>query len=161
MRIIVPRGARDQAKYAASVTAEILTRLEDYFGIPYPYDKSDSIAIPLSFGGAMENPGLVTYDQTIILAKPGQDSTQFQRGYASIAAHELAHQWFGDLVTMAWWNDTWLNEGFATWMSSKLIGMWKPEWHTDVDDQQSKQFAIGQDSLVTARRINQPAESSA
>ena len=80
VRIIVPKGARDQAQYAASVTAEILTRLEQYFGIPYPYEKADSIAIPISFGGAMENPGLITYDQDIILAKPDQDSPQRQRG---------------------------------------------------------------------------------
>jgi cytosol alanyl aminopeptidase len=159
VRIIVPKGSRDQAQYAASVTAEILTRLEHYFGIPYPYEKADSIAIPLSFGGAMENPGLITYDQDIILAKPDQDSPQRQRTYAQIAIHELAHQWFGNLVTMAWWNDTWLNEAFATWMEQKLTAEWKPEWQTRVADQEQRLFAMSQDSLVSARRINQPAET--
>lgn len=159
VRIIVPRGARDQAQYAASVTADLLTRLEQYFGIPYPYAKADSIAIPLSFGGAMENPGLITYDQDIILAKPGQDSPQRQRMYAQVAIHELAHQWFGNLVTMAWWNDTWLNEAFATWMEQKLLAEWKPEWQTRVGDQEQRLYAMGQDSLVSARRINQPAET--
>jgi cytosol alanyl aminopeptidase len=110
VRIIVSRGDKARAKYAASVSAEILTREEKYFGIPYPYDKADQLAIPLSFGGAMENPGLVTYDADIILSPPGEDTVRHPRVYTSIAAHELAHQWTGDMVTMKWWNDVWLNE---------------------------------------------------
>ena len=105
----------------------------------------------------MENPGLITYDQDIILAKPDQDSPQRQRGYAQVAIHELAHQWFGNLVTMAWWNDTWLNEAFATWMEQKLTAEWKPEWQTRVAEQEQRLFTMGRDSLVSARRINQPA----
>ncbi len=159
VRIVVPRGDTARAKYAASVSAEILTRLENYFGIPYPYDKADQLAIPLSFGGAMENPGLVTYDANIVLSPPGQDTIQHQREYASIAAHELAHQWTGDMVTMKWWNDTWLNESFATWMSAKLIAEWKPEWQTRAEDESSRLLAITADTRTSARRINQPAES--
>ncbi len=159
VRIVVPRGDKARAKYAASVSAEILTREEKYFGIPYPYDKADQLAIPLSFGGAMENPGLVTYDADIILSPPGEDTVRHQRQYASIAAHELAHQWTGDMVTMKWWNDVWLNESFATWMSAKLIAEWKPEWHTRAEDQGARLFAINADTKTTARRINQPVES--
>jgi alanyl aminopeptidase len=159
VRIVVPKGDADRAKYAASVTAEILTRLEKYFGIAYPYDKADQLAIPLSFGGAMENPGLVTYDANIILSPPGQDSLAHQREYASIAAHELAHQWVGDLVTTEWWNDVWLNEAFATWMSSKLLSEWKPEWQTRADDQGARQGAMLDDTKTSARRINQPVDS--
>ncbi len=159
VRIVVPRGDEDRAKYAASVSAEILTRLENYFGIPYPYDKADQVAIPLSFGGAMENPGLVTYDANIILSPPGQDTVAHQREYASIAAHELAHQWTGDLVTMAWWNDTWLNESFATWMSARLLAEWKPEWNTRAGDQQARLGAMDQDTQTSARRIAQPVNS--
>jgi alanyl aminopeptidase len=133
--------------------------LEQYFGIPYPYDKSDQLAVPVSFGGAMENPGLVTYDADIILSPPGQDTDARQRKYAEIAAHELAHQWFGDMVTMAWWNDVWLNESFATWMSARLIADWKPEWKTRSEDQTERLRAIGADMVTSARRINQPAES--
>jgi alanyl aminopeptidase len=159
VRIVVPRGDKQRAKYAASVSAEILTRLENYFGIPYPYDKADQLAIPLSFGGAMENPGLVTYDANIVLSPPGEDTVAHQRQYASVAAHELAHQWTGDLVTMKWWNDVWLNESFATWMSAKLLAEWKPEWKTRAEDQRARLYAINSDTKTSARRINQPVES--
>ena len=151
VRIVVPRGDGDRAKYAAEITADILDRLENYFGIPYPYDKADQLAIPLSFGGAMENPGLVTYDANIVLSPPGQDSAARQRSYADTAAHELAHQWFGDMVTMAWWNDVWLNESFATWMSAKLIADWKPEWNTRAEDQRARLSAMQTDINTNAR----------
>jgi alanyl aminopeptidase len=159
VRIVVPKGTKDRAKFAASITAEIITREEKYFGIPYPYDKADQLAIPLSFGGAMENPGLVTYDANIILAPAGQESLRHQREYASIAAHELAHQWTGDLVTMEWWNDVWLNESFATWMAAKQLAEWKPEWNTRADDQDARQGAMLEDTRTTARRINQPVNN--
>jgi alanyl aminopeptidase len=158
LRIITPRGMADRAKYAAEVTPQLLTVLENYFGIPYQYPKLDSIAVPL-FGGAMENPGLITYGETLILAKPSEDTLSRQRGFASVAAHEMAHLWFGDLVTMAWWDDLWLNEAFATWMSEKVLEQWKPEWHTDVTDAASRQAAMGTDSLVSARKIRQPIVS--
>ncbi|MFL6353429.1 MAG: M1 family metallopeptidase [Bryobacteraceae bacterium] len=159
VRIVVPRGDTARAKYAASVSAEILTREENYFGIPYPYDKADQLAVPLSFGGAMENPGLVTYDADIVLSPPGQDTVRHQRLYASVAAHELAHQWTGDLVTMKWWNDVWLNESFATWMAAKLLPEWKPEWNTLAENQGARLYAINSDTKTSARRINQPVES--
>jgi cytosol alanyl aminopeptidase len=127
VRIVVPKGRAAEAKYAAEVTPTILSRLENYFGIPYPYEKSDEVAIPALFG-AMENAGMVTYQQSWLLAKPATDSIARQRQYASVSAHELAHQWVGDLVTMAWWNDLWLNEAFATWMEQKILAEWKPEW---------------------------------
>ncbi|HEY3940794.1 MAG TPA: M1 family metallopeptidase [Bryobacteraceae bacterium] len=156
VRIVTPKGHADEAQYAAKVTATILTRLEDYFGIPYPYEKSDNVAIPVTFGfGAMENAGMVTYGQSYILAKPENDTTTRQRLYASVAAHELAHQWFGDLVTTAWWNDIWLNEAFATWMEQKLIAEWKPEWNTRVADVDSKLNAEKADSLLSSRKIRQ------
>src|SRR5277367_4064767 len=156
VRIIAPKGKANEAKYAAEVSATILTRLEDYFGIPYAYEKLDNVAIPVTFGfGAMENAGMITYAQTLILAKPEADTIGRKRGYASVAAHEMAHQWFGDLVTTDWWNDIWLNEAFATWMSSKLIAEWKPEWKTRVDDVDEKLGAAAEDSLISARKIRQ------
>lgn len=160
VRIVTPKGRAGDAKYAAEVTAAILTRLEEYFGIPYPYDKADQVAVPITVGfGAMENPGMVTYGQNIILAKPASDTIPRQRGYASDAAHELSHQWFGDLVTTAWWDDIWLNEAFATWMEQKLVAEWKPEWKTRVGDVGSKLGAEEEDSLVTARKIRQAIET--
>ncbi|MBV8732762.1 MAG: M1 family peptidase, partial [Acidobacteriia bacterium] len=158
VRIVVPKGRGEEAKYAAEITATILTRLENYFGIPYPYKKSDQVAIPAPFGG-MENAGMVTYGQDLLLAKPATDSIQRQRNYASVAAHELAHQWFGDLVTTAWWNDSWLNEAFATWMEQKILADWKPEWKTSLDDVQSLLGAERGDSLVSARKIRQEITS--
>ena len=160
VRIITPKGKAYQAKYAAEVTGPILDQLENYFGIPYPYEKLDEAAIPLTFGfGAMENAGLVTYAQDIILGDPAIDTERRRRGYAEDAAHELAHQWFGDLVTTAWWDDIWLNEAFATWTSSKIIASWKPEWNGRLSDLGAKFGAMSEDSLATARRIRQPIES--
>lgn len=160
VRIIAPKGKGFEAKYAAEVTATLIDRLENYFGIPYPFEKMDCVAIPLTYGfGAMENVGLITFEQTIILSDPALDTTRRQREYASVAAHELAHQWFGDLVTLAWWDDTWLNEAFATWTSSKILAEWKPEWNTRLDDLTPKFGAMREDSLVTTRRIHQPIET--
>jgi len=160
VRIVAPRGKGYQAKYAAEVTATIIDRLEDYFGTPFPYDKADQVAIPLTYGfGAMENAGMVTYGQTILLADPALDTPQRQRNYARDAAHELAHQWFGDLVTLAWWDDTWLNEAFATWMEEKILAEWKPEWKSRLNDLGAKFGAMRNDSLVSARRIRQPIET--
>ena len=158
LRIITPHGMGEQAKYAAEVTGPILDTLEEYVGIPYPYDKLDSIAVPL-MGGAMENAGLITYAQSLILAKPSEDSMERQRSYASVSAHEMAHMWFGDLVTTAWWDDIWLNEAFATWLSNKTLEKWKPEWHTELSKAADTERAMTSDSLVSARRIRQPIES--
>jgi alanyl aminopeptidase len=156
VRIITPKGLGYEAKYAAEITSTILDREEEYFGIPYPYEKADQLAIPTTFGfGAMENAGLVTYAQTILLADPKIDTINRQRECASVEAHELAHQWFGDLVTTAWWNDIWLNEAFATWMEQKILAEWHPEWQTRVDDVNDKLGAMDQDSLVSARKIRQ------
>ncbi len=157
VRIVTPKGRSGEAKYAAEVTATILTRLEEYFGIPYPYEKADQVSVPITSGfGAMENVGMVTYGQTIILADPASDTISRQRNYATDAAHELSHQWFGDLVTTAWWDDIWLNEAFATWMEKKLIAEWKPEWKTRVGDVGDKLGAEDTDSLVSTRKIRQP-----
>jgi alanyl aminopeptidase len=159
VRILVPRGLAGQARWAASSTAEILSRLEEYFGSDYPYGKLDCIAVPQFHGGAMENAGLVTFGQEIILSKPETESINFRRGYAEVAAHELAHQWFGDLVTTAWWDDLWLNEAFATWMTPKIVEPWQPTWGEAEKRIQTRAWAMGADSLMTARRIRQPIES--
>ena len=156
IRIVVPKGKSDQAKYAAEVTAPILNRLEEYFGITFPYEKSDQVAVPDFAGAAMENPGMVTYRQNVILSDPRTDTLVRQRRYAEDAAHELAHQWFGDLVTTAWWDDIWLNEAFATWMERKIIAEWKPEWNTRAEEVRATLLVEREDAILTARRIRQP-----
>ncbi|MGC9998407.1 MAG: M1 family metallopeptidase [Terriglobia bacterium] len=158
VRIVVPHGRSSEAKYAAETTPAIVNLLEKYFDIPYPYDKLDEVAIPLA-GFAMENAGFVTYGSGIILAKPDQDTPSRQRDWVWVAAHELAHQWFGDLVTTAWWDDIWLNEGFASWTANKIVNEYHPEWHADVEALNSFQGAMQSDSLVSARRVRQPIES--
>lgn len=158
VRIVVPRGRTAEAAYAAQTTPAIVGLLENYFGIPYPYEKLDEVAVPL-FGGAMENAGQVTYGTAIILAKPDQDTPRRQRDWIWIAAHELAHQWSGDLVTNAWWDDIWLNEGFANWTSDKIVNEYHPEWQTTVDVVNSTQGAMVNDGLVSARSVRQSIES--
>jgi cytosol alanyl aminopeptidase len=158
IRIIVPKGRSGEAKYAAEQTGKVVEKLEAYFGIPYPYEKLDHIAVPQK-GGAMENPGLITYGTATILGKPEDKSVRLQRGYLGIAAHELGHIWFGDLVTTAWWDDIWLNEAFATWISAKIVDQMHPEWDGAVSRVQSKNGVMGTDSLVSTRKIRQPIES--
>jgi alanyl aminopeptidase len=160
VRIVTPKGKASEARYAAEVAATLLKQLEDYFGIPYPYPKADQVAIPNLFGfGAMENAGFVTFAQTLLLAKPASDSIQRQRSYARLASHELAHQWFGNYVTTAWWDDIWLNEAFATWLQQSMTAAWKPEWNSRMDDVNSRLDVMVQDSLVSARKIRQEIQS--
>jgi alanyl aminopeptidase len=129
LRYVVPKGRTADARYAKEITPRILALLEEYFGSPYPFEKLDSLVIPTTVNfGAMENAGLVTYAGNILLASPADETIGFRQRYAWIAAHELAHQWFGNLVTMAWWDDVWLNESFATWMSNKIVDKLHPEW---------------------------------
>jgi alanyl aminopeptidase len=160
IRIVVPRGQKAEAAYAAASTGPLLGLLEEFFGIAYPYEKLDVVAVPrlVSFG-AMENAGLITYVKSGMLAKPEEDTIAFKRSYAETMTHEIAHQWFGDLVTMAWWDDIWLNEAFATWMQGKILTRWKPSWSYEASRAGSYSFAMGQDSLVSARRIRQRIET--
>ena len=127
VRIITPRGRASEAGPAKAATAELLPREEAYTGIAYPWDKLDHIAVlDLPFG-ATENPGLITYRDSQLLAPIAKDTPARVRAMRATMAHEMAHQWFGNLVTQAWWDDTWLAEGFATWMAAKITDMDLPE----------------------------------
>jgi alanyl aminopeptidase len=159
IRIITPRGRASEARYAAEVSPVILELLESYFGIPYPYEKLDLITVPSSLGGAMENVGLVTYRQNLLIAPPEGESLLFKRNFAELTAHEFGHMWFGNLVTTAWWDDIWLNEGFAAWIAAKLINEWKPEWYRDTRATTVRSGAMSADSLVSARQVRQPITS--
>jgi alanyl aminopeptidase len=156
---VVPHGHSAEAKYAAETTPTIVNLLENYFGIPYPYDKLDEVSIPRA-NYAMEHPGLVTYAAGIIIRKPEQDTLERQREWVSVASHELAHQWFGDLVTTAWWDDIWLNEGFASWMANKNVNQYHPEWKMNISELNAYQGAMENDALVSARQVRQPIESN-
>ena len=126
--IVTPKGRADEAAYAAANTGAILAATEHFFGQPYPFPKLDLVAYPRStFGGAMENPGLITYAARILLARPDEMSPAFEQRFVGVTAHEIAHMWFGDYVTMAWWNDLWLNESFASWLSSKVAQELRPD----------------------------------
>jgi len=160
IRIITPRGRAAEGRAAAEMTGEILTRLENYVGIPYAFAKLDELAIPHTVAfGAMENPGLVTYQEGILLAPPDEATASFRRHFAFVCAHELAHQWFGDDVTPDFWNDTWLNESFATWMEGKILEEWQPSWDEATERVASRSRGMAADSLTTARRIRQPITS--
>ena len=161
VRVAAPAGRAKDARYAATNAATFVDLLEKYFGIPFPYDKLDNVAIPItSTFGAMENAGMVTFALGLIVAKPTAESLRFERGFSETAAHEFAHQWFGDLVTTAWWDDIWLNESFASWMEAKIIDEWKPEWthHTSFVDARAR--ALGTDVLMTTRQVRQPIASN-
>ncbi len=159
VRIVVPKGQTGEAAFAAKVSGPILEQLEGWFGTPYPYEKLDQISLPVGIG-AMENPGLVTYGHQLILSKPEVDTPGRQRSFAGVCTHELAHQWFGDLVTMAFWDDLWLNEAFATWMTPRILEKWQPTWGQDVAQVNRRHSALGADSLVSSRRIRQPIVSN-
>ncbi len=159
LRYITPKGRGAEARYAASVTPRILSLLETYFGRPYPFAKLDSMVIPVTVNfGAMENVGLITYRATLMLAKPGQEDDRFKQAYASVAAHEIAHQWFGDLVTMRWWTDVWLNESFATWMARKTMEQFNPAWDNNGARERERQIAMQVDRLQSTRQVRQPVE---
>jgi alanyl aminopeptidase len=128
VRILTPRGRAGEAEGARGVTADILARLEAYTGIPYPWKKLDHLAVLDMPYGAVENPGLITYRDRLLLAEPARDTAQRRRAMRSTVAHELAHQWFGNLVTQAWWDDVWLSEGFATWLGTKVSDLELPEF---------------------------------
>ncbi len=127
IRIVTPRGRASEAAVARGAAPQLLAQLEDYTGIPYPFDKLDHLALIEGAFGAIENPGLIIYQQRNLLVKPEQDSPERRRQMRSTMAHELAHQWFGNLVTMQDWDDVWLSEGFATWMAAKLMDAELPE----------------------------------
>lgn len=155
LRAIAARGQGARLNYALENTAAIVTALEEYFGLPYPYRKLDLIAMPASFGGAMENAGAVTYDEYLLLIDEDASLDQ-RRAYTATNAHELGHMWFGDLVTPKWWDDIWLNEAFATWISYKVAQTVWPEGELDRQTLKGALGAMSEDSLAATRQIREP-----
>ncbi len=155
IRAVTTRGHGKDIAYALAHTGEFVALLEKHFGIEYPYDKLDILAVG-DKGGAMENAGAVTFADELLLFDDKTAPVRQKRGYAEVMAHELAHQWTGDLVTAAWWDDIWLNEAFATWIESKVADQWDPSTDSRMGLLQGVQGAIGSDALTSARSIRQP-----
>ncbi|MFO0607330.1 MAG: M1 family metallopeptidase [Polyangiales bacterium] len=160
VRVATVRGRSALGRVGAETAAAHLRVLADYFGRPYPYPKLDLVAVPDFLPGAMENPGLITFRDTALLLDPARASAQARHYTYGIVAHELAHQWFGNLVTMAWWDDLWLNEGFATWMGSRVMDTWRPELGERVDAVASSVWARTNDGLTTARPVRTPVTTT-
>jgi len=160
LRGIAAKGQGAHLRYALERTGEYVAALEGYFGIPYPYRKLDLVAVPDFGAGAMENAGLITFREWLLLVDAERATENQRRAFAYVLAHELSHQWFGNLVTMPWWNDIWLNEAFATWMGNKVVRTLHPEYHAELSELEAAQRAMRLDSLTSARSIREPITSS-
>ena len=159
LRGIATQGKGEKLKYALNETHEIVEALEDYFQIPYPYEKLDSLAVPDFAAGAMENAGAITYREQLLLLDESASIGQKRRS-KSVQAHELAHQWFGNLVTPVWWNDIWLNEAFATWMAATALDRKWPDEQWRRQQMRSSKNVMNSDSIPSARKIRNPIETN-
>jgi alanyl aminopeptidase len=155
-RVVTVKGGTGRAGEAARMTAPLVAELERFYDQPYPYEKLDLLALPEFIYGAMENPGAITFTDRRILLEPGAVSPQQRQALASTLAHELAHMWFGDYVTMAWWNDLWLNESFASWLGDRMAQRVFPEFDMDVDEMEGAARAFTSDARPSTRAIRQP-----
>ena len=163
IRVLTTPGKVEQGRFALDTALRLLDYYNDYFGIPYPLEKLDHLAIPDFAAGAMENWGAVTYRETALLYDPANSSPATRQRIAEVVAHEMAHMWFGDLVTMEWWNDLWLNESFASWMGTKAVDHLFPEWSMwtqfIVDDLNSGLSLDGlENTHPIEQEVNDPAQ---
>jgi aminopeptidase N len=157
--IVATIGKAAKGQFALDSAVKLLAWFNDYFGVKYPLPKLDLIAVPGGFGGAMENWGGITFFESRLLFDPATNADTARRPIFGIIAHEMAHQWFGDLVTMAWWDNLWLNEGFATWMATKAAEQFYPQWQSWLNGYGQKQFALALDARRTSHPIQQPVAS--
>ncbi|MEC5160555.1 M1 family metallopeptidase [Janthinobacterium sp. CG_S6] len=156
--VVTKKGALPQAGYALGESKAILREFNDYFGVRYPLPKLDNLAAPgrSQFFGAMENWGAIFTFERALLLDPRISSLADKQGIYTTMAHEMAHQWFGNLVTMRWWDDLWLNEGFASWMEARTTERLHPEWHTHMGAVNAREAAMALDALVSTHAIVQP-----
>ncbi len=154
-------GKENLTRFPLEASKAILHYYDNYYGIKYPLPKLDHIAVPDFQAGAMENWRAIIYRETALLVDDKTASVGTKQNIADVIAHEMAHQWFGDLVTMAWWDDIWLNEGFATWMTPHPLAQWKPEWMEGQQVADNTQGALSDDASKSTRPIHQAAESRA
>jgi puromycin-sensitive aminopeptidase len=161
LRLLCPPGKLHLTPFGLEVAEFSLRYLADYFDIPYPGDSMDLVAIPDFAFGAMENLGCVTFRETLLLADPDRATQGELQNVVDVIAHELAHMWFGDLVTMKWWNGIWLNEAFATFMELKVTDAFRPEWERWVSFGLARSTAFDTDALQSTRPIEYPVVSPA
>ncbi len=145
--------------FALEAAQQEVKFFNEWTGIKYQWGKLDIIGIPDFAAGAMENSGAITFREEYLFADPQRASLGTKKTVASIISHEIAHQWFGNLVTMKWWDDIWLNEGFATWMANKPLASWHPEWQVELDDVEETQTAVATDALRSTRPIRTKVET--
>jgi len=153
VRVITAKGHAAEGHAAAQATIEILPRLEAYTGIPYPFGKLDHLALPEGAFGAVENPGLITYRTRNLLLAPNQESPSQTRAIRALQAHEIGHQWFGNLVTQSTWDDVWLSEGFATWISSKMMDQEQPPERVHLSSIVARERLMAIDNPARARPV--------
>ena len=162
LRVWAMQGKEQLGAFAQEYTARLLPWYEEYFGVPYHFDKYDQIAVPGFAAGAMENSGLVLFRQHLLLMQPESTSWMQEKSIAHVIAHEFAHMWFGNLVTMQWWDDLWLNEAFAEWMSYRVISTLSPEYKIwDDFEGLLHQFVFGGDALESTHPIYNKVETPA
>jgi aminopeptidase N len=159
IRVCATPGKVELTRYGLSVAKFVLHYYNNYFGIPFPLKKLDLIGIPDFEAGAMENFGAITYRETDLLLDERAASITAKKNVAEVIAHEMAHQWFGDLVTMHWWDNIWLNEGFATWMETKPLKVMHPEWHIDQEEAAQLDGVLNLDAQPTTRAIRAKADT--
>ncbi len=155
--VVVGKGNGAKGQYALDASAKLVAYYNEYFDTPYPLPKLDNVAGPgqSQFFSAMENWGAIFTFERVLLNDPKITSARTRQGIFSTDAHEIAHQWFGNLVTMAWWDDLWLNEGFASWMESKATAHFNPDWQSELDRVNGREGAMGLDSYVTTHPVIQ------
>ena len=161
VRVVHRPGRSDQTGFALDVAAHALEWFSDYYGLPYPSDKLDLVAIPDFAFGAMENLGCVTFREVLLLVDETVASQPELQTVAKVINHELAHMWFGDLVTMAWWEGIWLNEAFATFMETACSDAYRPDWRVWSTFCRSRASALSTDALGTTRAVEYPVHSPA
>jgi aminopeptidase N len=161
IRVCARPEVKDLGRHALEAAQRFLAYYDGYYGIRYPFGKLDMIAFPDYEWGGMENTAAIFYKDRSLLLDPAAASVRARRRVGSLVAHEIAHQWFGDLVTMKWWDNVWLNEGFATWMAHKPLQAWEPSWDQELEAVRSAQMVLAADSLATTRPIRQNADTPA
>jgi puromycin-sensitive aminopeptidase len=161
IRICSRPDRKDQLGFALQAAEFTMKYYNRYFSIKYPFEKLDILAVPDFAAGAMENTGAIFSREELVMVDERSASTQQREEVADVINHEMAHQWFGDLVTMRWWNDNWLNEGFATWIERKPIQEWHPEWNPQLDELELIHSAMNVDALDSTRAIRTPVDSTA